>query len=76
MELGRDGDCSGRESKRSLGMRDSGLGCSGTAFRFLALAVWLSNIDIKCGCMGGLTWSVMVVFCSSCAMSTGVDTVT
>ena len=45
--LGGDGGSSERESRRLLGIRHSGLGCSGVMFLISALAVFLSAMDMN-----------------------------
>ena len=54
--------CCGRGSRRSLGIRDCGLGCSDVVSMFSALVVSLSNMDMNCWCMAGVMWFLMVVF--------------
>ena len=67
MWLGGGGDRSGSESRRLLGIRDCGSGCSGVVFLALALAMSLSDMDMNCRCMTSVMWSLMVVSFELCA---------
>ena len=57
--LGGDG---GSSERRLLGTRDSELGCWALMFLILAMAVFLSIMDVNWLCMTGGTWFLMVGF--------------
>ena len=57
--LGGDG---GSSERRLLGISESGLGSWEVMFLILAMAVFLSIMDVNWLCMTGGMWFLMVVF--------------